>query len=775
MASPLARVKFPLVSICQLKLNSGSYLGVGSRLLHWLIPAIRRRWERRHTGSDTPILLVSQSYSWHEITLVVLGDSFRAMADFIVELREMRFIDLEPPGVAGRETSELAAFRRVAEERLTAAVIAAVPEFADLDASQSHVFEGSATTYGFCLDLFEALSNRDAEATERYLSAIRADDEVLPICKWFIKAGHLQAARSFFEPANGAAVVGCFGKGDVICPAPRPMQTREFIRTLVRLRQGIGGQRHILGSFTTIAEPMPTELPTIAPDKHFYIRSAVARRLLVPVSDIRQLDQDLTRCGIPKTVAERVENMFSNFNDCIMDPSLFGYFLELRPLMTWMLALARQWSSSPSTSGVEERSNRLSAAVSAFETAFKNRYYSSSGMSEITDFNLEFKGTLHQPISAFDAAFKAVVEAVSNSDGRSHVFSVIGGAPWVSTTEDSLSMNYLHLCQPEFFASYVGHEVGYYELLYGGRGDLGTPSTEELDKFIMGEQERPVGRQDSVFHVLTIPELFAYVAADLVAFELIYFGDPDLFAFWYLAHWYTLPGSHTNVAEVDETSFAAMMLRISSVIEISGRSTDATPPWRECDGPLRDLFTKWVGPAGRYAKTLWKVEAFAEWARAARDHARAKLLGVVGGSWSSEHADALYRELVDRGLDYARTLSAGCLLPYDTLNGVRSERCASLHTVTLLHAYLRWIKDKCGAGNVFLQRDARDGHVIVRDGDAPLLFDSRGGTFTHSPVMRREYFECRAALILSLVDMSAVEKRRWLVEFLRTGQLPSSQ
>ena len=769
--------KLPLIAICQMRINSGAFLGAGLDMLHFIMVALRNMFEVHRGDSDVVRLFISESYSWHELTLILFGSSYRIMLGFILDARELTFGRLKENLSGTLESSnDPLRYREILEEtdknRLNAAIISTFPDFKDKDPQQCHVFESSATTYGFDLGLYDFIATRGSGEVEQHLKEVVLDEEVVPICRWFTKAGHLQRALRCLHEYDHSEAMICIGKGDFVYPIPKPMKTRELLQRIVGVRKAIGRDAHVLASSTTILQAIAKPLGSFDDEKHLLVRKRVTKELIVTEADIAELDRNLTRCGIPKTISERVENMFANFNDGITDPSLFGYFLELKPVMGWLLKEIDGWAKSGlSNQRIVDRSNFLSSVVNAFETAYKNRFFSGYRMNEITDFNLEFKGALQQLTSAFDVAFKAISAAISPDGALGHVFSAVGGAPWVSASEYSLSLNYVHIYQPEFFASFIGHEVGYYESVYPSGGGTEIPDAGELGKFSRRYGERPHDKTMKVLQILTIPEFFSYVFRDLMSYHLCYLGDPDLFTFWYWAHWYTLPNSHKSISDLDELSFVAMLMRVVSVLRICGADGSLPVPQMKDKSPLSSLTDRWIEPTTRYLKMLWEEEAFNRWGEDSLRSSEEKLFNAVGSRY---HVGG-YRDIAagcsEASLDLSRQLAEGRPIRYRPHRSGSYTRNPSIHAVLLLHAYLLWMRSECIGKNPFLRRSPENGRVQIIPGDAPFMFDPRGGTFTHDPAVRRAYFRYRAALVLSFLDMSAVEKRNWVMDYLsrRTG------
>jgi len=764
--------KLPLIAICQLKLNAGAFLGGGLNLIHFALRDINNRFASFRHRHPNISLFLAESYSWHELTLIVKGSSYNDIADFLLQVRETRFCDLreyldEVEFTDEGEDRDSVVFDFMNRSRLTSVAIARVPSLKDRDTEEAHIYESSATTFGFRLEFFESNDTGDFEGITELVDRIDKEDKIVPICRWFTKAGHIQNTRRYLTAFDDTRTLACVGKGDIIYPFPEQMLSSYFISRYVKTRNDIHGRNDVVSSYTTIAHLMPDELNDYDEERHLLLRSQIALRLLIPLDTICEVDNYLTRCGLPKTVSERIENMFSNYNDGISDPSLFGYFIELMPVMTWVHKRIERWANESDPEGdVELLSNALTKIVDAFEIAYKNRFYSGYRMSEITDFNLEFKGAFHQPTSAFDAAFKAIIGALNPSVQKDHVFSVVSGTPWVATDENTLFLNYIHVCQPEFFASIIGHEAGFYDLVHGVDSDLEMPDDTELKKFRYNYARQPSDQILDTLQLLTIPELFSYVATDLTAFYLSYFGNSELFVFWYWAHWYTLPNSHSRKGTINEFAFVAMLVRVLSVLIITGSDTNGYLPPRSASRVFNDLATKWYSPTVEYVSSIWKERAFERWSKRALGTAIAKMRHAVGYRKEEFETAQCCRELEEMAQKYQMVLERGHPIHYSpTTEGVDLSN-PSKHSLLLLHGYMNWITKRCNRRNPFLERHTKSGKVRISPDDSPILFDSRGGTFTHSAKIRRLYFRFRAALILSFLDMSAVEKRNWIVSHL---------
>ena len=93
--------KFPLISITQLKLNDLHLGEISGDYLLLLLQKICNGLNRKITSIsiDNPSLgfdfLISESYSWNEINLVLFSSSFKTNFEILLEIRELTRKDLE--------------------------------------------------------------------------------------------------------------------------------------------------------------------------------------------------------------------------------------------------------------------------------------------------------------------------------------------------------------------------------------------------------------------------------------------------------------------------------------------------------------------------------------------------------------------------------------------------------------------------------------------------------------------------------------------------------
>jgi hypothetical protein len=94
----------PLVGICQIEVNNSLLIGAGSNLLRCLLRAVKSRFDHtfRYDGRGDPTkrgdkkthLILLESYSWHELTMLVFSNSYSDIDRVVMQVRDMDLLDM---------------------------------------------------------------------------------------------------------------------------------------------------------------------------------------------------------------------------------------------------------------------------------------------------------------------------------------------------------------------------------------------------------------------------------------------------------------------------------------------------------------------------------------------------------------------------------------------------------------------------------------------------------------------------------------------------------
>ena len=352
------RMPLPLIGICQLKINNGLLIGSGTDILRCVIRVIKKVFNNKprkenHKHPKVQIIIL-ESWSWHELTLLLFSDSYKTIIDFVVELGELNIGQMND--ILGKDDPAMKEFR-ISDCLISKIIDRNANIFSNHvpDLNLSHLFWNSTTTLGFRFEIFE---KGNVAETHDLLQAIDPNDHILPFSRWHSRGGHAITGSGILtgkEPSSSINDIRiCIGRGDIVWPCngeincKTGMNTIQFIDRIVKARTQNRLEDHIL-SANTIISIEPTEIlkdkegnlkyNVIDENRHFpFLSNIVKSRLTKSVSNIRRdLYSPIRQKLLPKVVAERVFNSIAQFNEGFDDPFLLSSFLELYPYVNTLI------------------------------------------------------------------------------------------------------------------------------------------------------------------------------------------------------------------------------------------------------------------------------------------------------------------------------------------------------------------------------------------------------------------------------------------------------
>ncbi len=96
----VGQLRFPFIGITRIKLNNGLLVGSGAQFVGFIEMAllkILRKEQERGKNRDRPIafdFIITESFSWHELSLTLFCNDYKFMSDIIVGLRELSLLDV---------------------------------------------------------------------------------------------------------------------------------------------------------------------------------------------------------------------------------------------------------------------------------------------------------------------------------------------------------------------------------------------------------------------------------------------------------------------------------------------------------------------------------------------------------------------------------------------------------------------------------------------------------------------------------------------------------
>jgi hypothetical protein len=777
-----SKSKLPLIGICCFKLNNSLLIGAGIEFLKNVLYFLReysQEFLKRKNDQRTKIM-VTLSYSWHELVFIVFSDSYKKISDLILTIREKNLGDLNEfkDSIPGFYTSN-----DVIKNQSINACIINREQDKILKIEKTHLFENSTSIFGFDFEIFKQIDDANKDKTSPgLLDQVTSDQNPIKLfTRWFTKPGHLAEALKVVQGIEDPEDISvCIGRGDFIYSSfygKDTINTRDYIKGIVQAALEPDIRKHIMQSYSIMEVPSRVKelmLPEVGCD-HFYFLEHL-HSLKVSVVELKKIMEKLRAFGVPKILKAKILNIFSNFNDGILDTVLYGYFSELLDLMAALTSIITDDSNPTAKYGIKTLNKTLECYTVNFEKAYRNRFHQSYRMSEITDFTIEYKGGIHQLVTCFDSAFKAVC----NGLGSFHSFAYVSGTPGVFTTPVSICLNYFHIFQPEIFVAIATHEAA--NFLSFNKFETEVETFEKLKKIYQNskmdkksleqtfDQLLALDKKEEILKNFATLDYFRNVLVDLISFYFTYNQDVELFSYWYWNVFMQMPDAYKEPGNIDQLDFLGFLLRFLGVLKISGKSKefDLAPSPNQ---KIEKTWEKWIGCCSGFLDKLLglpHVDAIVTEMRILLESIVDKAYGnfIKGTETFDEKIEKVADEISHVAKKIKDALKDGEVFAFDPGNLDSFQ-----FTQAVFNGYLNLIRESGGGGkrNPVLNRDQDGVPKIKKNKDADFLFDPTGGIFTHDPLTRRNYFQYRAALTMTLWDMGMREKKNRLIQKMTAG------
>jgi len=758
---------YPLIGICQIKINSSFLIGCGSDFLRCFIKTIKIIYKDKF--KDKPIdIIILESYSWHEITLLITSNAYSKITDLVLLIREMTFGDMKKILEDKQENMELEILKS-----LNSLIIDIVESKKNnYDSDFNHICENTTTIFGFKLEIFKDLKNNKSSDL---LDLIDGRDKVLPFSRWFCKGGHLKNSINIISNKNPNEASICIGRGDFLYPEYKQgfVQTKKFIKKFILAQVAENLHKDILSTHSIPVISKKINHLKLVDEKHFYFYKEL-KLLRYKVDDIYKLDKTLKTLNIPRITHLKLLNIFSNYNDGIQDPILFSNFFELKPFLDTIISTVKKYSEMEEYDQFE-LNKKLDCVTTDFEIAYKNRFHDSYRMGEIFDFNIEFKGGIQQLISAFDGVFKIISHVYGNPD----CFVYVSGSPQISVSEYSLKLNYLHIFQPESFILVASHEASSFSFDKANFSEL-----INYTKFIgSGSEEKRI--EDNIHNSLShiqfksdddkikkyiSPKYFHYIMTDLTSLYFTYNCDISLYTFWYINSFLSFPNHYYFKDNIKETDFVPYFLRYITLIKLFNINIKSCTKNIK-NNKIRPLLNEWTERLNSFMEKFMSQKDFNSWFQEAKR--------IIEYLYLENNKNILTREkkctdtlldkienickfFINRSVEIIDLLKKGYCYSFLREKGLLESQYVHL----LFYSYLRLIKEEWDKGDLALIRN-QDGDPIINKNHSNYLLDPRGGNFIYGAKARRDYFQYRSAINMTFWDISMKNKKYELLKHLQ--------
>lgn len=766
--------RFPFIGITSYKINNGLLIGNGPELLELIkqrLYALRKTCFKNELSSFQMICI--DTFSNNELMVVYFSDKLAKISHFTNETRIQKLKDL----AEGQSEEVEEQIERIARNSL---LYKCLPEETDENLRQkvtdSHVFSTSFSHLGYDMEIYTA------ECT--CLSA-----EFLTIqYHWDLKPGHyidftkaiFEKKQIFFKPET---------KNERIMPGVDTLQwvvmEKEFnehlecfekLATYKEIQPYVRKQRI---NVIFHEHGMQEEL-TNTPDHPELVKNL--NKCSFSKAELYNLRSDLDACRVSKVLKERTLKMYETFNDCIIDPLFFDYFIELKEYLRGVINDIHSYKeNTEKKDSLEDLHTLLNSMIHSFEQAYYNRFHQSSRTRNISDFNLEYNGGIQQLISAYDMAYKVIMKKLVEKEA-SRNFVYVSGYERVSSDRNSLRINIFHITYPELYAATVWKEaMNFYWTEIPDKGQvnqerrdinqitqlLSMPETTQ----ILRNQIEYSNEFDSMSYVHQLmlssvnDNFIHYLLADISVFNNGYVGDFDLFSHWYWSYFSQMSHFYDYEGEMNPDVFIKFLVRWLFVKHLCCDFEE-----EECytafDPKLAELWRCYIHEAYTFTHTALNVLDKFDFALYA-DGLSAKWIKRDIGipeerntkNMNEAEQAALQMYVSNLGMNIAKQMKSfdeGKIIDMkgDSENGFTFIR-------DLMVAYLHVVKNMSlsdGHSLHILERDM-NGKPIKRQQYNPVVVDPLGGIFLCDNKKRGTYYQLRSVFYKSLWGASLKMKK----------------
>jgi len=765
----------PLIAISKLKLNNFLLLGTGisflnSTLLYidGIIQELNKRIEGENEKNkfnkkrtDYKIqYLILESYSWHEITLILLSDDIIKIRDIILDVRETNFEEFcGSPYIKNLEIKEEIEKKSLKSSRMNNIK----------NINYCHIFEKTISYIGFDFEIFKEIQS----GNENIYNKINKDSikELKLFCRWFTKPGHIKETVNLTNTEKILKEITlCFGEGDIVQSDNLDGETNiinYFPSVFNKKKTNRSIENHIEQSYSIpYITKKADEIKNNYKDVNL-LSNKELNYLIIKPDDIYRFLSNLRKLGVQNITKEKFANIFAKYNDGVLDNVLFPFFFELQPFLISIIDQVDNYIKDKSTSTeLKILIPFLEEFTIKFECAYRNRFLLSHRMSDYTDTIIEYKGGINQLVSVFNSIYKSITKIM----GYYNSFVYVAGNPDIFSNHYSIQLNYYHIFQPSLFLSTMLHEAANFYFLPDNLQSKSKPTFAIISNLYNNSENKSNLLLNFIHEKYTNSEwsylldyidqnFINYIFTDFLNYKFIYNSNIKLFKYWYYNYFFQLRQAYTNFNVINERNFIAFVLRILTILRIDGKKDIIC---LQCNNKkINKTLSHLYDELNPFLDSLFESEFFSIW----KNDISKYVTDLYDQSIENQtlNNSQISKNFADIILDIKNSFQEGIPIIYDD----REDNNPFWFVQILSYAYLDLLKDNSNGEINLLRRDSLEAFPLLDNKDtSKYKFDPQGGIFTTNSKFRRDYFRYRTTLIKSFWDMSCKIKKHDILEQL---------
>jgi len=452
------------------------------------------------------------------------------------------------------------------------------------------------------------------------------------------------------------------------------------------------------------------------------------KQLAVKADEFKSIDKWLKALKISRQVRTKILKICSNYNNGILDPIQFPYFLDFKVFIDNLKNLIKKEYEIAQNKmfPIADLENNLNKHISAFEEGYAVRFLNGYQFENISDFDLDFNNSIQQLLSSYGT--------LVNEYGR--LFYEENYGPIIQlnnldTVSNYLSINYFghHLTSPEFIFASLTKEI------------LNHLKIDKLEyQIILKEYENDIPELKKFINESYFDDMLAsgmidinYFLIDAIRYKLSYNGKFKIYEYWFWSYIFQNSTLFDSTGMLNEHRLRMEMFRIILIKKVYENTSD-----HKLECPTPELYTYWIRHYDKIDLIVSKMMQFSQ---------KKPELNIIGKIYHLANEICKVTEV-----------SENDNLPIKKIEAIFFE--------TLLNHY-----QKNKSKVTIVKRDWESGiplknyNVLYKD----ILYaiDPTGGVYFYNSKSMDTYFESNSKCLLDILDFSNKYKKEFIIKYLK--------
>lgn len=550
------------IGIIQIKLNNGLLIGNGLYYIEFIYEYLKKIIK-------VPFL-INYTFTWFEISLVVFINDPKELSKLIIKIRSSKLSTIkdEFPEIFNKYGNQ------ILENSLFNSLYPDSGPANKRDFIHAGLFSDTNTHFGFDASLIKMdIDEKPDDYAKKFLD--KANRIILKTeIEWQVKPGFINnlidllhnhtKLGGFFKTGidkNSDNFKMVLGKCDFLI-----QETNDSILSNFMLIRDLQDSDHC--NFFDFVRKIRTYVflnSKISKDEFSHLSSYVPNswdgkldKLAVKTSEFNKIDKILKSLKVSRQIRIKIMKIFSNYNNGILDPILFVYFLDFKVFIDTLKESINYYNkiSKSKQFKLSEFEKILTENIHIFEEGYSVRFINGYQFENISDFDLDINNSVLQLLSAYGTF---VYEFGKNLIHNGAYYPVIQLSD-VNTLSNYKTINYYvhHLTSPEFvFATLTKEILNHIVLDNTELNKLINTFKKEITEISLSINESYL---DDMIKSDTLD--IEYIVNDALRFQLTFDRRFDLFEHWFWSYIFQNATHYDSSGMFNEDRFISELFRL---------------------------------------------------------------------------------------------------------------------------------------------------------------------------------------------------------------------